>query len=984
MFKKVFPLFLLCIYMHIGVFSQDFYKNIDYTEQEKWVDSVYASLNQEQRLGQLFMIAAYSNMDERHNTEIESLIKKYNLGGLIFFQGGPVRQAKLTNRYQEAAATPLFIAMDAEWGLGMRLDSTISYPRQMTLGAIEDNQYIYNMGAEIARQFKLMGMHINFAPVVDVNSNPNNPVIGTRSFGENQFRVTQKGIAYMKGLQDNGIIASAKHFPGHGDTDKDSHATLPTITHSLERLKEVELYPFKKLMDDSLISILVGHINIPSLDAKPNQPASLSRNIVTDLLQNEMGFEGLIFTDALNMQAVSKFYKPGDVELQALLAGNDVLLFAEDVPVVMEKIKKALADKTLNAGSVEHSIKKILKAKYWAGLHHYKPVNTDNLVTKLNNPLARLVKQKLFEQAITVVKSKADILPVQLFDTLSFASLSIGIDVENEFQATLNNYARFTHYKLPKDVADLSYYTDLMANLKHYNLVVVNIHGMNNSSSRNFGLKEEELIFLRSLNENTNLIVTVFGNPYSLKYFSEFDNLICAYEDDPVAWELVPQIIFGGLDATGKLPVTADNMLIEGTGNETQSLGRLTYSLPEDVGLDSRVLKNIDQIVHEAMFDEAMPGCQVLVARKGEVVMQKSYGYHTYENEQLVNNHTLYDLASISKVAGTLQAIMFLEEKGLIGLNDKISDYLPDLKGSNKEDIVIKDVLLHQAGLKPYIPFWQNTLTSTGLDPTFYSIHPEQGFDIQMCPGLYAKPFLADSVWHWIVKSEMLEKKKNNRTYDYTYSDISFMILQKLAEKVLNQPQEDFLEQNFYTPLGLGTLTYQPLCKFPEYRIAPTEYDDYFRNTQLVGVVHDQNAAVLGGVAGHAGLFSNANDLAILLQMNLQDGTYGGTRFFYTGTVGRFAEKGSDKSRRGLGWDKPDTEKKNGPTSSYASPKTFGHTGFSGTAAWVDPEFDLIFIFLSNRIFPDANNNKLLKNNIRTKIQHVVYEAMWSFEKTLR
>ncbi len=984
MFKKVCLIILLCISNQIDVFSQKLYKNIDYRKQKLWVDSVYDKLTDDQRIGQLMMVAAYSDKQEKHYAEIENQIKAYHIGGLIFFQGGPLRQAHLTNRYQKVSKTPLFIAMDAEWGLGMRLDSTISYPKQMALGAIADNQFIYNMGAEVARQFKLMGMHINFAPVVDVNSNKDNPVIGNRSFGENRDKVTQKGIAYMKGLQDNGIIANAKHFPGHGDTKDDSHTTLPVINHSLQRLKQVELYPFKKLMDDSLLSVMVGHINIPALEPRANLPSTLSSNVVTDLLQEEMGFEGLIFTDALNMKGVTKYHKPGDLELMAILAGNDVLLFPENVPLAVKKMREALQTGALTSERLARSVKKILGAKYWAGLNKYQPVFTDNLVSKLNSPMATLVKQKLYERAITVVRNGGNLIPIQVYDTVTFASLSIGLDVDNDFQDVLGNYARFTHYKLPKDITDLSYYTDLMSRLRTYKVVVVNIHGMNNNGNRNFGLQEEQLIFLRSLNEKTKLIVCIFGNAYSLKYFEQFKNIVLAYEDDPMAWRLVPQVIFGGLRADGTLPVSASKSMMAGMGQQTAALGRLAYSAPEDVGLDSRVLKNIDRIVHEAILDRAMPGCQILVARKGEVILQKSYGYYTYDKKQPVDNETIYDIASVSKVSGTLQTIMFLEEKGLINLDEKVATYLPELRGTNKKDMVVRDVLAHQAGLRPYIAFWQNTLINSGLNPTFYSVQSNSNFNLQLGPGLYARPDLPDSVWKWVINSPLLEKKKKSKDYDFVYSDLGFMMLKEMAERVLNQPIEDFLEENFYAPLGLKTLTYQPLCKFPQDRIAPTENDNYFRNALLTGVVHDQNAAVLGGVAGHAGLFSNANDLAILFQMNLQDGLYGGMRYFIPGTINRFSQKAGDKSRRGLGWDKPDLEKANGPTSSYASSKTFGHTGFSGTAVWVDPEFDLVFIFLSNRIYPDVNNNKLSKNNIRTRIQHVIYEAMWSFEKSLK
>ncbi|MDQ3393556.1 MAG: serine hydrolase [Bacteroidota bacterium] len=981
MFKKVFPCFLLCIIAIFPLFAQRIYKNIDYKKQEIWADSVFAKLTDDQKIGQLFMVAAYSNKDEKHYKDIENIINNYHIGGLIFFQGGPLRQAHLTNRYQKLAKTPLFIGMDGECGLGMRLDSTISYPKAMTLGAIENNQYIYNMGAEIARQFTLMGVHINFGPVVDVNNNAKNPIIGNRSFGENKYNVAAKGIAYMKGMQDNGIIASAKHFPGHGDTHEDSHHTLPIVKHSAERLKEVELYPFAKLVQDSLLSIMVGHIQLPTLEPRNNTPASLSKNIVTGLLKEEMGFEGLIFTDALNMKGVTKYHKPGEIELKALIAGNDVLLFPENLPLAINNIKLALKTGTLTMEDIDLKVKKILRAKYWAGLHKNQPIITDNLYTKLNGPMAVLAKQKLFEQSVTVVKSKPDLLPFQILDTATFASLSIGAEGPDDFQEYLGYYAIFNNYIVPKNVSDMSYYTDMKKTLSHYKVVIVNFHGINNATYRESDAFKSNLILLKSLEPLTNLVISIFGSPYHLSYFEGFENVILSYEDEAISRKLVPQMLFGGLPFKGKLPVTASTSYVEGIGVKTEALDRLTYSLPEDVGLDSRVLTKIDKVVKDAILDKTFPGCQVLVARKGEVVLNQSYGHLTYDKERPVTNNTIYDIASVTKVAATLQAIMFLEEKEMINLNDKVSKYLPELINSNKKDITIKDVLLHQAGLQPYIPFWQRTVDKMGLMASFYSISQELNFDRQLTPGIFALNSMQDSVWRWSIESNLMDKKKKN-TYDYKYSDIGFYILKQLAEELLNQPLNEFLNQNLYNPLGLATMTYLPLCKYPEEIIAPTENDQYFRNSLICGTVHDQGAAMFGGIAGHAGIFSNANDLAILMQMHLQNGAYGGTRYYLERTVPKFSSKQRADNRRGLGWDKPIVGETGGPTSHYASPKTFGHTGFTGTAVWVDPEFELVYIFLSNRVYPDANNVKLMKNNIRSKIQDLIYESIWSFEKT--
>ncbi len=950
-------------------------------EEQRWVDSVFQSLTVEERIGQLFMVAAYSNQGASHRQSIEKLIKRYHIGGLLFLQGGPVRQANLTNRFQDISKTPLLIAMDAEWGLGMRLDSTISYPRQMALGAIQDDHQIYLMGEEIGRQMYRLGAHINFAPVVDINSNSTNPVIGTRSFGEDKENVASKGIAYMKGLEAQGVMANAKHFPGHGDTDTDSHLTLPVIKHSASRLESMELYPFKKLIEAGLRSTMVAHLYIPALDSTINQPSTLSRPIVTGLLREKLNFKGLIFTDALNMKGVTKYYQPGDLEIKALKAGNDVLLFPENVSAGVRAIKDALDNKEIKRQELYKKVKKILSAKYRAGLNNYRPINTDNLQTFLTRPDAQLIRRSLYEKTITVVRNKSEHIPVKVLDDTHFASLTIGSKKPNTFQKQLGKYTSFSHFTVSKDQKSKAHYQQLLGKLENFSQVIVGVHGMSNSRSKKYGLDPLDIEFLISLQKLTKVIVVVFGNPYSLEYLQDIGHLICAYEDQVVTQELVPQVIFGALGASGHLPVTSGKLTL-GTGKITKQIGRLGYAIPESAGMDSKVLARINRIAEEAISEKATPGCQVLVARNGKVVFEKSYGYFTYDSLNLVTNETLYDIASITKVVATLQAIMFLEERHDIDLDLKVASYLPDLKESNKRNIVVKDLLTHQAGLLPFIPFWRRTVDEVGLNPQIYSAYPEHNFQQQVALGIYGINSLQDSLWHWTLDSKLRPRRYRRGThYTYKYSDMGFYILKKLAETYLNQPIEQFLEQNFYQPLGLSTMTYLPLCKFPVDRIAPTEKDTYFRNSLICGTVHDQGAAMFGGIAGHAGIFSNATDLAILAQMNLQDGYYGGTRYLQEITIKKFTTQQSSRNRRGLGWDKPERNGKINPTSRYASAKSFGHTGFTGTAVWVDPEFGLVYVFLSNRIHPKANNSKLIKSNIRRRIQYAIYNSMASYRK---
>jgi beta-glucosidase-like glycosyl hydrolase/CubicO group peptidase (beta-lactamase class C family) len=945
--------------------------------EQQWVDSVFNSLSPDHRLGQLFMVAAYSNKTQKHVNYTEFLVREYNIGGLMFLQGGPRRQALLTNRYQASARTPLLIAMDAEWGLNMRLDSSMHFAKQMTLGAMDDPQYVYQMGREIALKLRTLGVQVSFSPVMDVNSNPNNPVIGNRSFGENKEQVTRFGLSYIRGLQDHGVVAVAKHFPGHGDTDVDSHLALPVINTDMARLTNVDLYPFQKSFESGVMGVMVGHLYMPLFDTVRNQSATISHNLVTGLLKEKMGYRGLVFTDALNMKSVSNLYKPGELDALALLAGNDVLLFSEDVPMAMQKIKQLIAENKISQEDIDYRVRKVLRAKYWAGLNRLKPIDVPNLMTNLNRPLSRVVQQSIYEHATTVVKNEDDLLPFAHLDTLKMAAIAIGAPNGNDFGRTMQRYLPCSTYAVTNRYAPDSTFDRLLTKLEGYNTVVVSLHNMNNTPTHNYGLGDGALRFIKLLQENKRLktVVVVMGNAYALKYVEDARTLVCGYEDNYASQLVVPQVLFGALPAKGRLPITVSEKLVAGTGLPTADFRRLRYETPEAVGLDSRVLAQIDNIATEAIAYAATPGCQVLVAKDGAVVFDKSYGYCTYDKGQPVSGETIYDLASVSKVAGTLQAIMWLKDAGKINLDSKVSDYLTDLKGTNKKDMTVRDVLLHQAGLKAGIPTWERTVTRTGgLKPTFYASTQNDDFQREVIPGTYVARTAEDSVWTWIKRSALLPKVKGG--YPTEYSDLSFIILKRLAEKTLNQPLEAFLQQNFYAPLGLNTMTYNPLQRFPKSCIAPTENDTYFRHAQLQGTVHDQAAALMGGVAGHAGLFSNANDLAVLMQMNLQNGRYGGNRFFNTPVVAEFARQQSATNRRGLGWDHGDPSKPEGPTSNLSPAATFGHTGFTGTCVWMDPENKILYIFLSNRVYPDAGNNKLRQYNIRTRIHDVIYKAI--------
>src|SRR6478735_2405461 len=732
-------------------------ENLIEIRQKGWVDSVFTSLTPDQRLGQLFMVAAYSNKDEASYKKIDQLVRDYNIGGLMFLQGTPYRQAVLTNRYQSQARVPLLISMDAEWGLSMRLDSSMYFARQMTLGAADDDKLTYQMGKEIAQKMKRLGVHISFSPDVDVNVNPANPVIGNRSFGESKEQVAKRGVAYLKGLQDNGIIAVAKHFPGHGDTDVDSHHALPIINADRKRLTEVELYPFRKTFEAGVMGVMVAHLYIPKIDSVANQASSISKTLVTGILKEEMGYNGLIFTDALNMKGVSSYYKPGELDVLALLAGNDVLLFSEDVPTAMVKIKEAIAAGKITQEELELRVKKVLKAKYFAGLNKYKPIVTANLNAEIDKPVSGVLQQDIYEHATTVVKNKANLLPFRNLDTVKFASVTIGITPDNQFTRTLDNYAPFTKFNVADRFAPDSVFEKLYPKLQGHEVILVSLHGMNNTPARDFGIGEGARNFIKNLQliGTYKVVVTVMGNAYSLKYFDNSDWLVCGFEDNPVSQLVVPQVLFGALPAKGKLPVTASENLKAGAGIPTPSLNRLRYAIPESEGMDSNILKGIDNIALEAIAYAATPGCQVLVVKNGTVVFNKAYGHYTYDKAQQVTNYTLYDIASVTKVASTLQAIMYLKDQGKINLDERIGTYLPELRTTNKGEIIIRDILLHQAGLQPFLPFWKQTVgDSLKLNAKYYAAAKSDTFPKMVTPEMFAIKTMEDSLWRWTIKSK--------------------------------------------------------------------------------------------------------------------------------------------------------------------------------------------------------------------------------------
>ena len=942
----------------------------------QWVDSVMASLSLDQRIAQLIMIAVHTDQGRDYYNLIERQIRDRNLGGIVFFKGGPVRQAQITNRLQAAAPTPLLVAMDAEWGPAMRLDSIMSFPYHLTLGAIPGESLIYEMGIEAGKQLKRLGVHMCFGPVVDVNTNPDNPVVNYRSFGENRFNVSQKGVAFMQGLQDAGIIASAKHFPGHGDTHTDSHHALPFMDHSREEMDSVHLYPFRKLIENGLHSVMVGHLEVPSLEPVKGLPSSLSGNIINKLLVEELGFRGLVVSDALNMKGVSDHVPAGKLELMALQAGNDLLLMPENVPLAITTIRNAILSGDFEEDILNQKVRKVLFYKQMLGLDHPGSVNPTDVITDLNSRTAEVLNKRLARAAITLVRNEEELIPIREIHGKRMAVLSIGSEKGNPFQEMLGNYAPLEQFSMPKNHSE-SQTTEMLRRLKDFDLVIVGLHRNNHNLRRNYGISRGNIEFINALARQQQVIVSVFANPYSLRPFGEraleVKGLLIAYQDGQTFEEAAAQVIFGGVASTGRLPVSIPPHFPVYKGIQTPRGFRISFSEPEETGILPHLLDSVDSLAQMGIDSMAFPGCQVAILKDGQLIYHKAFGYHTYFHQQPVSLDDIYDLASVTKIASATASVMRLYDEGKIDLHQDIGEYLPWLRGSDKEKISLRDLLAHQGRLLPWIPFYFNSLDNGIPRAGIFSSLPTEDYPVNVASGLYVHKNYLDTMFYQIRESERLRRR------NYRYSDLGFILLTDLVERQSGQRLDQFVSSNFYDPLGLQTMTYNPLARFPAERIVPSENDTLIRKQILRGYVNDSNAAMMGGVSGHAGLFSNALDLAVLMQMFLQKGEYGGQRYLESNTVREFTrvQFAGNRNRRGLGFDKPAITPANGnPACESASPLSYGHSGFTGTYAWVDPMENLVYVFLSNRTFPYPSNNKISDMDIRIKIHQAIYNAI--------
>ena len=981
--RNSFSLLVVSLTMMAGqCFAQD--------AESRWVDSVYNSLTMEQRVAQLICMRA-NQPDKPFYEDVAKYIKQYNIGGVCFFRADAESQVNQTNAWQALAKTPLMVSIDAEWGLAMRVKKTMSYPYQMTLGAIEDDELIYEMGQQVAEQCQRMGIHVNFAPVVDVNSNAANPIIGMRSFGEDPQKVGEKGAAYALGMQSKGLITSMKHFPGHGNTATDSHMTLPTVTRTMDEVRDIELAPFRHMISQGVNGAMVGHLYFPAIEKVKNTSSSLSHGVVTDLLKDEMGFEGLIFTDGLDMKGVSEKVRQDSVPYVSFMAGNDVLILPTNVPFAIKTIKSAAERDPIAAARLEESCKKILRYKYRAGLNHYRPVSTANLMNDLKKKSYVELRQELYDAAVTMLRNEDQVIP--LVNNKKIAVVTIGNTKNDVNEGLVARGFNTTSFVVTKDGISAKS-ADWLTRLEKYDLVVVNIEKTTMFANKNYGINSETVKFFNRLVAQNDVILNLFACPYALDMFrinNSVKGLVVAYQDEVPAVDAVVRLLAGELEAKGTLPVSV-NKFSCGDGIVAMMPEKKPHILPSKEmpantiqpvrneaaasipagDLPKKYEAKLDSVARLGIRKGAYPGCQLMALKDGKVVYDKCFGYFTYGGGHKVQPDDLYDIASCTKIFASTLAIMKLYDDGLIDLNKTLADFFPYLKGKSHGKLKLIDIMTHQAGLKAWVPFYKVTVNEDGPMEAYYSDALDENHNIRVAENLYLINDYTDRIFDSVSKTPLGKKK-------YLYSDMGFYYMPKIVKQITNQSIEDYLNEKFYFPMNLSHICYQPLNHFTRDQIAPTENDTVFRMQLVWGDVHDQAAAMFGGVAGHAGLFSNAHDLAVLMQMLLDEGKYNGVQYLKPETVRYFVKApfaASNDNRRGIGFDKLPLNKKGSATASKSgSMKGFGHTGFTGTFVWADPSNQTVIVFLSNRVYPNTDPNKLARLSIRTALHDILYEA---------
>lgn len=949
---------------------------------EAWVDSVYNSLTPRQRVAQLFVPHLVISDNAAGRATLDRLCATDGVGGILLGKGTIASYASLINYARSKSRTPLLVTLDGEWGLAMRITDAPRYPYNIALGAIRDPQLLYDFGRELARECRELGIQVDFAPVLDVNSNPDNPVIGFRSFGENPRTVSRLGTAMSKGLEAGGVMSVGKHFPGHGDTSADSHKTLPTVDHSKAEMQATDLVPFADYIEAGLSGVMVGHLRVPALDPT-GTPASLSRTVTTGLLREQMGFGGMIWTDALEMKGAS--VNGGNNCVEALKAGADVLLGSASPSTDIDAVMKAVEAGEISPSVIEERCRKMLAYKYSFGLNSFKPINTKGLAARINSAASRDLNQRLADAAITLVSNRDSLVPIPNLESNRVAVLSIGAPASNAFSDLCVKYVDCPVYsateKSPLSAATLNRLRD------DADIVVVGVFSAA-AWARETYAKVAQL---------PGVVPVFFINPYRMSGFKGIGSapeLLVAYDDTPALRRAGAMAVFGGIIVDGRFPVNVPGVASVGAGIDLPKT-RLGYVSPEAEGFSPGLTTRIDSIVAEAIAAKAFPGCQVLVAKGGNVVFDRCYGKLSYSAQSpAVDRSTVYDIASMSKATATVSGMMRAYDEGLLSLDTRLGSVINEVKGTPKADLKVSELLYHESGMPatlnmnrlimdtatykaPLTTARPNAVNSIKLYAKMYGnknarlrtdLTTLDLTDEPVAAGLYATEGAYDTIMNRIYNVDLRKTKR------YNYSCLNFALLSEMQQRLTGVDFDQWVETEVFAPLGANLTGYRAAQWYPVEKIAPTENDPFLRRQTVQGYVHDEIAAFSGGVLGNAGLFSTSTDIAKYCQMLLNGGSYGSAQIIQPETVELFTTTKSPTAERTLGFDL---------TSNYRSLReagaptgTYGHTGFTGTCFWIDPAHDLFFVFLSNRVHPSRDNAAFSRLNPRAAILGAIYSSL--------
>lgn len=914
---------------------------------EAYIDSLIENAPLREKIGQLFFVpieGQFLNDDSHRFKEISDLITKQHIGGLIFMRGDIYGQAVLTNKLQKLSSIPLWITQDMEFGAAMRISGSTRFTPAMGVAATGDKRNAYMMGKITALEAKALGVHQIFAPVLDVNNNPDNPVINVRAFSGDPAMVSEYGLAFMQGVHSEGVVSTAKHFPGHGDTDTDSHNELPILDHDYSRLDSVELIPFRAAINGGMQSVMSAHISFPQISAHPELPGTLDESILTGILRDSLNFDGLVVTDGLEMEGIASKFSPGKVVVQALNAGADIMLISPDIYTAINEVVEAVKLGDITEERIDLSYRKILTWKQEHGLlESDNQVDIDQLDNRINTNFHQSVAARIARESVTLLKNEGNIIPIDPTVHKKVLFVSIADDdygnTGSRFLRTLRDYHPDISFAVHDERTHPSEELAYLKQAREADLIIIGSF-ISLSFRESIQLSRKQSNFLnRLLKTNKPSALVMFGNPYLVTELADTDAQIMAWANTSLQMTQTAPALFGASAVTGKLPIQIPGMYDIGYGMELEHTA-LRYGVPEDVGLISKELYKIDDILRDAVRDSVFPGAVAAVIKDGVMVYRQEMGYHDYNKTKQVKDSDVFDLASITKVVSTTTAVMKLIYDGKLSLDDKVSAFIPEFETEDKMEITIRDMLLHQSGLPPFRVYVDELKDRASIIEA--------------------------------IKNEALTYETGT---EYVYSDLGMILLAEIVSDIAGQGIDGFMRKEFYYPMGMYGAYFNPknVSRWYVRRIPPTEIDTVYRNDLVQADVHDERAYYMDGVAGHAGLFATADDLAKFSTMLLNGGVYDGKRYLSAEIIEQFTTMQSELSGRGLGFDR---KSPNGFTTAgqLASNDTFGHLGFTGTSLWIDREKNMVVILLTNRTYPKRSYGRRI-SRIRAAVADAAFSA---------